>query len=81
MRIQSQPMIAELDTVVLTRDLPEDGLEAGDVGTVVLVHDKSAGYEVEFTSLAGETLAVVTVPVGAVRAAGDREIAHVRQVA
>jgi len=74
-------MISELDTVVLTRDLPEDGLEAGDVGTVVLVHDKSAGYEVEFTSLAGDTLAVVTVPAGTVRAVSDREIAHVRQVA
>jgi Domain of unknown function (DUF4926) len=74
-------MISELDTVVLTRDLPEDGLEAGDVGTVVLVHGKGAGYEVEFTSLAGDTLAVVTVPAGAVRAVSDREIAHVRQVA
>jgi hypothetical protein len=74
-------MISELDTVVLTRDLPADGLEAGDVGTVVLVHDKGAGYEVEFTSLAGDTLAVVTMPAGAVRAVSDREIAHVRQVA
>jgi hypothetical protein len=81
MRIQSQTMLAELDTVVLTRDLREHGLEAGDVGTVVLVHDKSAGYEVEFTSLAGDTLAVVTVLASAVRAAGDREIAHVRQIA
>jgi hypothetical protein len=55
-------MISELDTVVLTRDLPENGLEAGDVGTVVLIHDEGAGYEVEFTSLAGNTLAVVNGP-------------------
>jgi hypothetical protein len=60
-------MISELDTVVLTRDLPENGLEAGDVGTVVLIHDEGAGYEVEFTSLAGNTLAVVTVPASAIR--------------
>ena len=54
-------MILELDTVVLTQELPEEELEAGDVGTVVLVNDKSAGYEVEFTSLAGDTQAGVMV--------------------
>jgi hypothetical protein len=74
-------MISEFDTVVLTRDLPDDGLVAGDVGTIVLVHDKNAGYEVEFTSLAGDTLAVVTVHADSVRAFGNREIAHVREVA
>lgn len=31
--------VDELDLVVLTVDLPEFGLVAGDVGTVVLVHD------------------------------------------
>jgi len=30
-------MIKELDSVVLTTDLPEHGLSAGDIGTVVLV--------------------------------------------
>ena len=29
-------MIKELDTIVLTIDLPEFGLHAGDLGTVVL---------------------------------------------
>jgi hypothetical protein len=29
--------------------------------------DEGAGYEVEFTSLAGNTLAVVTVPASAIR--------------
>ena len=36
-------MIKELDTIVLTLDLPEFGLHAGDLGTVVLVH-KHGGY-------------------------------------
>ena len=40
-----------------------------------------AGFEVELATLAGETLAVVTVPVNAVRPVGDKEIAHVRRVA
>jgi len=40
-------MIDELDLVVLKRDLPAERLAAGDVGTVVLVHQQGAGYEVE----------------------------------
>jgi hypothetical protein len=74
-------VIKELDLVVLTRDLPEDHLKTGDVGTVVLERAGGRGLEVEFMTLAGETLAVVTVPRDAVRTVGDREIAHVREVA
>ena len=54
-------MIKELDDVILACDLPEHGLSAGDIGAVVLVHRHAAGYEVEFTSLDGETIAVVTL--------------------
>ena len=74
-------MIQELELAVLTRDVPEDGLKAGDVGTVVMVHQQGAGYEVEFTTLAGLTIAVVTVPSDAVRAVREREVAHAREVA
>ena len=35
-------MIRELDTVVLTEDLPEHGLKLGDLGTVVLIHTAGA---------------------------------------
>jgi hypothetical protein len=52
-------MIQELEQVVLTVDLLEHGLKLGDVGTVVLVHG-AEGYEVEFMTLDGETIAVVT---------------------
>ncbi|MFQ6016260.1 MAG: DUF4926 domain-containing protein [Anaerolineae bacterium] len=71
-------MIRELDTVVLTTDLPEYGLMAGDVGTVVLVHRNGAGYEVEFMTMGGETIAVVSLYASQVRPVGRREIAHVR---
>ena len=54
-------MIDELDEVVLTCDLPDHGLAAGDIGTVVLVHDEGKGYEVEFMTLDGETIAVATL--------------------
>ncbi len=74
-------MIKELDPVVLTEDLTEQGLQAGDVGWVVMVHKAGAGYEVEFVTLTGETVSVVTVPAACVREAQSREIAHARRVA
>jgi Domain of unknown function (DUF4926) len=45
-------MTKELDTVVLTEDLPEHRLKRGDLGTIVLLRPPSAirhpreGYEV-----------------------------------
>ena len=74
-------MIRELDTVVLKGDLAEFGLTAGDVGTVVMVHEGGRGYEVEFVTLDGETIAVVTLDADRVRPIGPREIAHARRVA
>jgi hypothetical protein len=72
-------MIKELDTVVLTEDIAEHGLRRGDVGTVVLLHG-DAGYEVEFVSLTGETLAVVSLMPRQVRPLREREIAQARLV-
>lgn len=72
-------MIKELDSVVLTSDLPEHGLKAGDVGTVVLAHAAS-GYEIEFMTLDGATVAVVSLPADNVRPIGRREIAHARRL-
>lgn len=71
-------MITELDLVVLTRDLPDEGLAAGDVGTVVLVHGGGVGYEVEFVALDGDTVAVVTLPAADVRPIAAREMMHAR---
>ena len=72
-------MIRELDSVVLTCDLPDYGLKRGDVGTVVLEHP-GGGYEVEFITLDGETVAVVSLRRGQLRPIGPREIAHARPV-
>jgi hypothetical protein len=74
-------MIQELDTVILTRDMPQQKLRKGDLGAVVLVHKGGTAYEVEFVTLGGETLAVVTLPADAVRAVTGSEIAHAREVA
>ena len=70
-------MIREHDSVVLTVDLPEHRLKKGDVGTVVLLHG-SAGFEVEFMTLSGETLTVVSLSKDQVRRVGSREIAQAR---
>lgn len=74
-------MIRELDRVVLSRRLDDLGLEAGDVGTVVLVHEGGRGFEVEFVTLDGETYAVTTVSADDVRPIDRNEIAHARVVA
>ena len=74
-------MIRELDQVVLDRELPEHRLARGDLGTVLLVHDQGGGYDVEFTALDGETLAVATLSSEQVREVGHHEIAHARGLA
>jgi Domain of unknown function (DUF4926) len=74
-------MIEELASVVLTTNLPERGLQAGDIGTVVMVHQEGKGYTVEFLNLSGETVAVVKVPTEQIRPIRTNEIAHARELA
>jgi hypothetical protein len=74
-------MIQELDDVILACDLPKQGLKCGDIGTVVLIHGEVEGYEVEFTTLDGELVAVITLLHSQVRPAHEREIAHAREMA
>lgn len=50
-----------LESVVLLRDLPAEGLKAGEIGAVVEVYEPD-GVEVEFVTAAGRTQAVVTLP-------------------
>jgi len=72
--------IKEHDCVVLTKNLPAENLEAGDVGTVVHIHKDAAAYEVEFVTLAGDTVAVATVEAEDVRPVGKRDLNHVREL-
>ena len=73
-------MIKELDRVVLSADLPSEGLRAGDVGTVVFAHNSDKGYEVEFVALDGHTVAVATVDADQLRPVTRNEIAHSRAI-
>ena len=74
-------MIGEHDRVVLTAPVPEEGLESGDVGTVVHVYPDGTAFEVEFTALDGRTAAVATVEASQVRPIRSREITHAREMA
>jgi len=71
-------MMKEHDCVVLTEDVAAEGLQAGDVGTVVHVHKDGAAYEVEFMTLTGRTVAVVTLETKQVRPVAPRDLSHVR---
>lgn len=71
--------IKALDTVVLTRDLPEHKLRQGDVGAVVEVYSPD-GLEVEFVTGSGHTQALVTLKVSEVRPVGPADILAVRRV-
>ena len=73
--------IAELDHVALAKDFPDHGLVAGDIGCVMMVHADGAGFTIEFVSLGGMTVAILTVEAAAIRQLGAREIAHVREMA
>jgi hypothetical protein len=73
-------MIKELDSVLLTTDLPEHGLAKDDIGTVVLVHEGGKGCTVEFMTLAGRTIAVITLLANQIRQIAKDEIAHARHV-
>jgi len=79
--IGSAAMIKEFDPVVLTESRPEDGLEAGDVGWIVMIHANGAGFEVEFVAQGDETTSVATVPANYVRALSAKEISCVRTLA
>ena len=73
-------MIKELDTIVLSRDIPEHRLKHGDIGAVVHVYRESEAFEVEFITGQGDTVAVVTLETRDIRLMQDREILHVRKL-
>lgn len=73
-------MIQELESVVLTTDLPKYGLKQGDLGTVVMTHDDGQGYEVEFMTLDGETIGVVSLFADGVSAIVRHQIASARSI-
>jgi hypothetical protein len=74
-------MIREHDQVVVTGDVAELPVRAGDLGTVVHVYRDGQAYEVEFASLSGKTIGVATLEAAHIREIGEGEIAHARLMA
>lgn len=73
-------MLQENQRIVLKAPIPNQGLEAGDVGTVVHVYKDGEAYEVEFVALDGHTAAVATVEASQVRPVTPTEIPHARKL-
>jgi len=71
-------MMADLDCVALTVDLPEHGLTVGDVGAVVHVYKGGKSFMVESTTFDGSTVAVTKVSAPKIRPLARNEIHHAR---
>jgi len=74
-------MIQELDTVVLTHDISEYGLERGDVGAVVHCYKDGFAFEVEFVTADGKTIALLMLNQTDIRPISGREVLHTRELA
>jgi len=73
-------MLKELDCVVLTTDIPEDGLRKSDVGTIVHAFPEGRAFIVEFLKLDGSTAAVPEVLPSQIRAVTASDITHTRTI-
>jgi hypothetical protein len=73
-------MMQELERVALTEDVPEHGLRAGDIGMIVHVYGDHKGYEIEFVTLSGDLIALVSVYPNQIRPLENDEIASARRV-
>jgi len=69
-----------LDTALLDRDLPEQGLCSGDLGAVVQVYEPD-GLDIEFVTVSGKIQALVMLNVSDVRPVQDSDLIAVRSVA
>lgn len=78
--VSGDEMKKELDSVVLTHDILENGLVKGDVGAVVHVYMDGKAYEVEFVTAEGRTVAVLTLTNQDVRLMRLHEILHAREL-
>lgn len=68
-------------TVALTVDVPEKGLRAGDLATVVEHHARPTnedGYTLELFDAVGNTFAVVTLPESGIEPLRAGELLSVR---
>ncbi len=70
----------KLECVVLAEDIPDHGLRAGDLGTVVEVYP-GGGLEVEFVRGSGDTQALLTLSERKVRRIDPHDLLTTRRLA
>ena len=58
-------MPALFDTIALSKDIPEENLVRGQVGTIVEIHRGGEAYEVEFADPEGRMYALAPLPADA----------------
>lgn len=73
-------MFKEHDIIVLTADIPEDGLESGDVGTIVHIYPDGKALIVEFMTPDGWTVAVTDVLASQMRSVSRDDVDHARKI-
>lgn len=73
-------MFKEHERIVLITDVLEEGLVAGDVGTIVHVHPRGEAFVVEFLTLDGNMAAIATVLPSQARLVSDKDITHARMM-
>lgn len=70
--------------VALKEDLPANGLQRGDVATIVETHPgkdgAEPGYSLEVFNAVGETIAVVVVGESQIEPLAPDEVLHVRRL-
>ena len=77
---RGRAMLEEHDRIVLTGDISDRRLVAGDVGTIVHVHRGRRAFDVEFLALDGQTAAVATVPAARLRPVAATDLTHAREM-
>ena len=70
----------KLEIVVLAHDVPEHGLRAGDLGTVVEIYPEG-GVEVEFVRGSGATQALLTLSERDIRKIDAHDLLATRRLA
>lgn len=66
--------------IVLLNDKPSVGLLKGDVGIVIEIYGNHNGYEVEFMTKEGKTVAVETLEPSEIRPISTRDMLHIREL-
>ncbi len=71
--------VSELETVIMTVNMPEAGVLVGDLGTVVAIYRvPRLAYEVEFVNPDGQTRALLTLTPEQVRPLSVNDIITTR---